>query len=523
MRPSHCLSFSLTLATLWLAASASVAQSQSPTIQQLLAPDGEKDDFFGGSVAVDGNWLVVGALGDDDADPDAGALYVYSRSGGPWALAQKVYAQDGTYESTGDSLGTSVALHGNLIASGAPHDTNPAGVEAGSVFLFANQGGTWVQVKRLDSLDSPAYGYFGRQVALSDKVLVVTAMQSAFVFELEGSTWVQTAKLLPADGEDWGGPLPTACSDDTILFGNTYDNTLGLHAGTVLVFEKVGGVWHETARLDPPDPKPDGEFGVSLALDGSRAVVGAPRCNSAVVFERGPSGWTYAATLTPNEYGQPYPYFGSAVALDGDRATVGDSGDSHGDILYSGGLYDFALLSGTWTHVDHILPPDPIPYANLGVVLSLSGLDLLAGVPSGDPHLELPGAAYVIHLDSPIQFLDLGFALAGVDGPPQLSATGTPLAGKLVQVALTHGKPLALGALVLGASQAYVPLQGGMLVPSPDAIVPVPTDAFGTGGLAGAWPAGIPSGAIISLQWWTADAAAVKDFAASNAIGILEP
>jgi hypothetical protein len=186
-------------------------------------------------------------------------------------------------------------------------------------------------------------------------------------------------------------------------------------------------------------------------------------------------------------------------------------------------IYEFALLSGTWTHVAHILPPDPYVGMNFGNMLSLSGHDLLAGCPADPAMGELTGAAYAIQLVEPITFLDLGWALAGVNGLPQLSATGTPLPGKLMQLTLSHGKPAATGALILGATQMQLPFKGGMLVPFPDALLPVSTDALGSATLSGAWPSGIPSGAIISMQWWAADAAAVKGFAASNAVGVLAP
>lgn len=536
MRPSRCLNVSLSLVALWIAPTSGVAQSQSPPIQKLLAPDGEAGDSFGYAGVISGNWLIIGAPGDDDAHGEAGALYAYARVGGIWSLAQKVYAHDGQVQTWADQFGYSVAMAGDLLAGGAIHDTNPAGLEAGSVFLFSNQGGTWVQIHRIYSLDCNGGENFGNTVALSANVLVVTApgadgvspgTGSVYVFEPQGDKWVQTAELLPADGLVGFGNGPVATSGDTILVGAPYSSALGASVGSVHVFEKVDGAWQETQRLDPPDPGTTQFFGYRIALDGSRAmivatgVVGPAGSTGAVyVYERGPTQWTLtdALTDTPPDHGIGLT---SGVALDGDRAAVGAYGDSPG-VPWTGVIYDFALLSGTWTHVARIVPPDPFGDMNFGDVLSLSGHELFAGS-AQDSATGYIGAAYVIQLIEPITFLDLGWPLMGVNGLPQLVATGTPLPGKLLQLALSHGKPGATGALILGATQMQMPFKGGMLVPYPDALLPVSTDALGSATLSGAWPAGVPSGAIIAMQWWTADGAGVKGFAASNAIGVLAP
>lgn len=537
MRPSSFLFAFCALLSL-----TAVAPSQGPPVVKLQPSDLEIYDQFGWSGIVAGNWLMLGSVGDDDADPDAGAVYAYARTGSSWTLVQKVLALDGAVETGQDSFGFSVGVAGNLMAAGAPGDSNPAGLQAGSVFLFANEGGTWVQRQRIYSLDSDEFDFFGGTVALSEHVLAITARHdpgtgskklTVFVFEPQGDKWVQTAQLVTVGAPD---NYPLAVSDDLIVVGIPSEGG-GVFGGVGAVhsFEKVGGVWQETQRLDPSAPVESANFGHSLAMDGSRLIVGAPGqqdatgqpVGAAYMFERGPAGWTQVAMLAGykgvSAVGGTNTWFGSAVALDGERAAAWAPFEDEG-VASSGAVYDFALLSGSWTHVDHVvMPPEEGPGDMTSKLLSLSGHDLLGSIVTDDTFGELTGAAYVISLDDPITFLELGHALAGVDGAPQLSAAGTLLPGKLVTLQLTHGKPLTLGALVLGASQAFVPMAGGTLVPSPDAVISLPTDASGAGVLSGAWPVGVPSGAIVSLQWWAADAAGVKGFAASNGLGMLAP
>src|SRR4029450_19882 len=162
---------------------------------------------------------------------------------------------------------------------------------------------------------------------------------------------------------------------------------------------------------------------------------------------------------------------------------------------------------GTWTHVELTLPPEAYPGERFGETLDMSGLDVLAPTVPDDTFGELSGAAYAIRLTPPLAFLGRGEALAGENGPPQLVPQGTLQPGKLVQLMLSDGKAGALGALIVGATQVNHPLQGGTLVPSPDLFLAMPTDALGSATLSGARPAGLPAGAILSMQWWTADAA----------------
>ena len=86
----------------------------------LTAPDGALGDAFGRSVAMSGDTLVVGANGDDERGLDAGAAYVYRRvSSGRWELRQKLVPSE---LLDGDFFGWSVDVDGDAIVVGAPGD-----------------------------------------------------------------------------------------------------------------------------------------------------------------------------------------------------------------------------------------------------------------------------------------------------------------------------------------------------------------------------------------------------------------
>jgi len=108
------------------------ARAQWDELAKLLAGDGAADDEFGYSVSISGDYAVIGAYYDDDNGVDAGAAYVFVRSGSTWSLHPKLTASDG---AAGDDFGYSVALCGDYAVIGAPyHDDNAP--DAGSAYVF---------------------------------------------------------------------------------------------------------------------------------------------------------------------------------------------------------------------------------------------------------------------------------------------------------------------------------------------------------------------------------------------------
>ncbi|EJK62498.1 hypothetical protein THAOC_16886, partial [Thalassiosira oceanica] len=105
---------------------------------KLLAPDGVSGDLFGDSVAIYEDTVVLGAYLDDDKGDDSGSAYVFHRSGETWTYQAKLLAQDG---SELDSFGCSVAIYGDSIVVGAiGDDHNDNGNASGSAYVFRAQG-----------------------------------------------------------------------------------------------------------------------------------------------------------------------------------------------------------------------------------------------------------------------------------------------------------------------------------------------------------------------------------------------
>ena len=122
------------------------------------------------------------------------------------------------------------------------------------------------------------------------------------------------------------------------------------------------------------------------------------------------------------------------------------------------------------------------------------------------------------------QWADLGHALAGGAGVPKLVGTGTLVGQTFVTSTVTKLLPNDVATLVVGFAAINATFKGGVWVPSPNLVVPgIPTGPQGMIDLPGTWPLGIPSGFTFYEQYWQKDTAAVKGFAASNAISGTTP
>ena len=271
--------------------------------QKLTAPDGATGDHFGTSVAVSGDTAVVGAYEDDiDANAVAGSAYVFLRSGGAWTLQQKLTAPDG---AAYDSFGRSVAVSGDTAVIGAHFDDVGANANAGSAYVFLRSGGTWALPQKLTAPDGAADDQFGISVAVSGDTAMVGAWLddiganagagSAYVFLRSGGTWALQQKLTAPDGAT-GDVLgwSVAISGDTAVAGAYLDDVgTNDNAGSAYVFLRSGGTWALPQKLTAPDGATNDNFGISVAISGDSAVVGAylddvganANAGSAYVFE----------------------------------------------------------------------------------------------------------------------------------------------------------------------------------------------------------------------------------------------
>ena len=270
--------------------------------QKLTASDGAADDEFGHSAAISGETVVVGARQDDESFTDQGSAYVFVRSGGSWSQQQKLTASDGEAD---DFFGVSVAISGDTVVVGAVFDDTGSNSSQGSAYVFARSGGSWSQQQKLTASDGDTRDYFGASVAISGDTVVVGAFAddigsnvdqgSAYIFERSGGSWSQQQKLTASDGAAFDRFGSAAISGDTVVVGTSPVNH---NLGSVYVFARNGGSWSEEQKLTASDGVAWDRFGVSAAISENEntIVVGAPLSDfdpkddrgAAYVFHGGP-------------------------------------------------------------------------------------------------------------------------------------------------------------------------------------------------------------------------------------------
>ena len=142
-------------------------------VAKLTASDGAAVDGFGHSVSISGDTVAISAVLDDDLGDSSGSAYLFDRPESGWTdmtETVKLTASDG---AAGEYFGWSVSISGDTLIVGAP--VHPGG---GAAYLFERDEegpGSWGQVAKLSASDGAAISWFGRTVAISGDTVVVGA------------------------------------------------------------------------------------------------------------------------------------------------------------------------------------------------------------------------------------------------------------------------------------------------------------------------------------------------------------
>ncbi len=340
---------------------------------------GHARDSFGSSVAVSGETVVVGAIGEDssttginstpdESSNDAGAAYVFVRSGATWS--QQAYLKPAIIGTTqaNDSFAHSVAVSGDTVVVGAyGEDSSTIGINSTPNESASNAG-------------------------------------AAYVFVRSGTTWSQQAYLKPGAigvsqlGDNFGTSV--AVSGETVVVGapSERSGTIGINsvpdesaggAGAAYVFVRDGTAWSQQAYLKPGavgTTQEADQFGYSVAVSGDTVVVGAWQedgsatgingapdeaarsAGAAYVFGRSGATWSQQAYLKPGAVGttQANDFFGFSVALADDTVVVGAIGEASNTTgingtadeaaSSAGAAYVFVRSGSTWSQQAYLKP-----------------------------------------------------------------------------------------------------------------------------------------------------------------------
>ena len=326
----------------------------------LANPEPASSDQFGHSVAISGDYAIVGAPFDDAGATDAGSAYIYFRSGTTWSLQATLPnpapAQD-------DQFGWSVAISGDYAIVGARLDDHSGVTNTGSAYIYFRSGTTWSLQATLPNPAPAQDDQFGYSVAISGDYAIVgaylddpsgvTNAGSAYIYFRSGTTWSLQATLPnpePATSDQFGHSV--AISGDYAIVGAFADDPSGVtDAGSAYIYFRSGTTWSLQSTLPNPERASSDQFGFSVAISGDYAIVGArlddhsgvTNTGSAYIYFRSGTTWSLQATL-PNPAPVSGDQFGWSVAISGDYAIVGASADDPSGVTDAGSAYIYLNL-----------------------------------------------------------------------------------------------------------------------------------------------------------------------------------
>lgn len=407
---------------------ASSPPTEGPWVQlaQPVASPGHFGEFFGTSVGVSGNIVVISQLYTGIGNGNGEALVFLRPATGAWnSLTPSAILVPSDGAST-NLFGSSLAISGNTIVVGSPPNPLCPICNPGRAYVYVEPAGGWsgilTETAELTASDAASGSAVGTSVSISGNTVVVGAPGempgAAYVFVKPASGWVnatETAKLTSSDGlatDQFGTSV--SISGNNIVVGAPNATGSSSQTGAAYIFTQPAGGWTDmtqTAKLTASDGASYDQMGFSVASSGGTIVAGAPYAagisggtGSAYIFVEPAGGWsnsTQTAKLIAPD-GETGDTFGSAVAIANSTVAAGAPQRSRGPLNFrgyppwwkEGGVYVFAKSGSGWTQtsVQVVNGTDARNDDLLGASVAISG-DLVVG---GAPYLgKYAGAAFV--------------------------------------------------------------------------------------------------------------------------------
>ncbi|MBI5502163.1 MAG: hypothetical protein HY907_18105 [Deltaproteobacteria bacterium] len=346
--------------------------------------------------------LEVSVHGSVELLPGGNDVLISDARGRPWLRYSQLIVVDATGNAVPSRMevaGTAILFRIDDTRAGYPIRVDPL---------------LWCERGRITASDGEAHDHLGGAVALSGNTAVIGAAAdtvgteiyqgSAYVFLWDGSVWNQEAKLVASDGatQDLFGNAVAINGDTALIAAQSHDVLGGVDQGSVYVFVRTSGAWHEEAQLVASDGAAHDLFGSSVSVRGDTALIGAvqaaiggaARQGAAYVFVRSAGTWHQEAKLAASD-GAAGAKFGNSVALSADRALIGARATTIGANVFQGAAYVFTRTGGLWTQEAKLTASDGTDSAFFGWAVALAGNTAVSTSYSAMP----AGAAYAFVWD----------------------------------------------------------------------------------------------------------------------------
>lgn len=353
------------------------------SIQARLESPSPGDEQFGDDVAIFGNIVAVGAPLDHKLGAlRSGSVYLFERaSDGSWSHFQTLSSP--TPRQAWEAFGISVALYQNTLVVGALDRDQGTETDAGAAFVYERTGSTFVLSDTLAATSPLAFDKFGSDVDIFEDTVAVSAVRrdesgftdsgAVFVFEDGGAGFAYSQTLIASDIEDdqlfgTGVSLFEFGDGSRRLAVGAEGSTVASasNAGAVYVFDApIAGVFAQTVKLTASDAAANDIFGTDVGLWAGTIVVGASGVDdgeagagAAYIFELDGAVWSEEAKLVAGDANQN-AFMGGAVDIWGtDYVLLGATGEETGPGFTDTGLVRAfrRATASTWTE-SHSLSP----------------------------------------------------------------------------------------------------------------------------------------------------------------------
>ena len=380
-----------------LAVQATGALASSFNFTQTFAnPSPDAGDWFGSTLAIDGNRVLIGASLDNTGATDSGAAYLFDTNG---TLLQTFLNPT---PAANDLFGNSIAIDGDNVLISAFLD-DAGGSNSGAAYLFDATTGDLLHTFLNPNLRTG--DQFGSPVAIEGNRILLSARTDdtgttdsgfAYLFDTDGNLLQTFANPTPDAGDFFGGAIDI--EGDNIVIGAFLDDTGATNSGAVYLFDaNTGDLLH---TLLNPSPEAYDTFGNVLDISEGKIIIGAGRDNTAGRN----TGLAYLFDAETGDllhtFANPTPAvadsFGDRVALDGDLVLLGAVGDRMSG-MYSGAAY---LFDTDGNLLQSFFSPMPNPNDLFGDEVDISGNTLVIGARFGDAGGTDSGSAHLFQRSS---------------------------------------------------------------------------------------------------------------------------
>ena len=448
------------------------------TQQKIQASDKLTTAQFGFSASISGDGLtaIVGANGTGN-----GAAYVYTRStasiSANWTQQAKIVASDGQlYDYFGASV--SISSDGNTVIVGADYEDTGAS-NAGAAYIFVRSGTSWSQQAKIQSSDKEASDFFGSKVGISGdgNTAIVGAngedtggsnAGAAYIFTRSGTSWSEQAKIQSSDieaGDYFGYSVSISGDGNIAIVGAWYEDTGATDAGAAYIFTRSGTSWSEQAKIQATDKAASDQFGVSVSIsdDGLTAIIGAngedtgaSGAGAAYIFTRSGTTWSQQAKIQASDL-EAGDQFGNSVSIssDGNTAIVSAWVEDPAGTTNAGSAYVFKRYGTTWTETQKIQASDKevSDYFGMSVGISGDGSAVIVGARGEDTGASDAGAAYIYAADiSSIVLHDVSQSSVFIH-----SSVAADFTANFANVPTTDDRTLSVALIISQGATGYLP------------------------------------------------------------------